>query len=176
MAAVHKAGEERRFGATPATATPLPSSSRRSGDSVLIFRFGHTRRCPRLRALRVSGLAGTATPNAMRVLTFRFGDKKSRPRLRPLRSPELAGTARRSGWLVGFRISSGARQGGADVNGGGAELLALSMRLFLQAVCQKRARAALPAPARNSRAWVGADRSTLQTRASMNEAPRGAQS
>ena len=26
MAAVHKAGEERRLGATPATATPLPSS------------------------------------------------------------------------------------------------------------------------------------------------------
>jgi len=99
-AAVHKAGKERRFGATPATATPLPYSSRRSGDSVLIFRFGHTRRCPRLRALRVSGLAGTATPNAMGVLTFRFGDKKSRPRLRPLRSPELAGTARMSGWLV----------------------------------------------------------------------------
>ena len=118
--AVHKAGEERRFGATPATATPLPYSSRRSGDSVLIFRFGHTRRCPRLRALRVPGLAGTAPQPATEVLTFRFGDKLSRPRLRPLRSPELAGTARRSGWFVGFRISSGARQGGADVNRGGA--------------------------------------------------------
>jgi len=149
VAAVHKAGEERRFGATPATATPPPSSSARHGSTtmatipvsqarvcghcrdgtvvvaacpvsgrfgqltvtegcrksgcgagvflpaarVLIFRFGHTRRCPRLRALRVSGLAGTATPNAMGVLTFRFGDKLSRPRLRPLRSPVLAGTA-----------------------------------------------------------------------------------
>jgi hypothetical protein len=33
--------------------------------------------------------------------------------------------------LVGFRISSGARQGEADVNGGGAELLAGGLPLYL---------------------------------------------
>jgi len=38
-AVVHKAGEERRFGATPATATPLPSSSeRRLGLDLSIWR------------------------------------------------------------------------------------------------------------------------------------------
>ena len=35
VAAVHKAGEERRFGATPATATPPPSSSARHGSTTM---------------------------------------------------------------------------------------------------------------------------------------------
>jgi len=35
VAAVHKAGGERRFGATPATATPPPSSSARHGSTTM---------------------------------------------------------------------------------------------------------------------------------------------